>query len=394
MTVRPEVVKYLRVHVSQYTDEALRDRLIRDGVSAGEVDGAFAIINLARPPSHITDRGRAPIANKNPKRRSVPWLRKLLIFGAGAVFFGAIIGTQLLVRKLNTPEMRLWLNDLQGQAAALTAPANRRAAATGPKSALTREATDGAFATYSQLAYRALAGKKNKDAIRYADLALEGWSANLHGMQNKKTLLALRARAYEETGQKSRALDDYQSIAKANPNDIDSRISRGRIFLDQSSFRAAVREAEAVISLAPDKVEGYTLAAAAYARMGRKRLALQNFSKAIDTLKASGPEAGNNAMLANLHFNRGVLLANDSKGRLAVKDFSYAIGLSPKNPLYYGARAQTYRTLGKNRLASKDDLRVRELAATARPDAGPPLGLGSTLPRRVPATLTKTPYAP
>ncbi len=383
MTVRPEVVKYLQTNVGRYADEALRDRLIRDGVSTGEVDDAFAIINLGRPPSHITDRGRALKTDVgHPKKRSAPWLKRLLIFGAGAVFFGAIIGTQLLIRKLNTPETRRWLGDLQRQAAALTSPAGPRAAAARPGGALAREAEDGAFATYAQLAYRALAGEKNKDAIRYADLALEGWSASLHGTQNKKAILALRARAYEESGQKSRALDDYLAMAEADPNDTDSRIARGRIFLGQSAFKAAVREAEVVISLAPDKTEGYTLAATAYARMGRKRLALQNFSKAIDTLKTAGPEAGNNEMLANLHFNRGVLLANDNKGRLAVKDFSFAIGLSPGNPLYYGARAQTYRTMGKNRLAAKDDLRVREIAATSRPDAGPALGLGSTLPPR------------
>ena len=128
MSVRPDVVEYLRTNVGRYPDDALRDQLIHDGVSAGEVDDAFTIINLRRPPSHITDRGRAPKAAQ-PKNKGASWLKRLLLFGAGAVFFGLIIGTGLLIRKLGSPETRQWLKDLQHQAAALSAPGENRAVA-------------------------------------------------------------------------------------------------------------------------------------------------------------------------------------------------------------------------------------------------------------------------
>ncbi len=387
MTVRPEVVNYLRIHCEKYADGALRERLIKDGVLEKEVDDAFAIINLTRTPTYFTDRGRAQQASPaiTVKKPPKSGLKKLLIFAAGAVFFGAIISTELLLRKLRSPETQQMLARLQKQADAFSQPQMRDALAAKKYPART-VAREDAFASYAQLAYRSLVSRKHGDAARFADMALEAWSKKLHGAQNKKALLGIRARAHELSGNSTQALNDYQALADLDPEDIEGLLGRGRIFLAKSYYKSAAGEAKKIIAAAPERTEGHTLAAAAYMQLGRPRRALQSFSYAIRTQDAEDADPEKAGQLANLHYNRAVLLANDRKFRLALTDLSRAIALSPDVSPYYRARAQVYRAVGKRRSAAADDRKADALGSSPAP-TGPDLGLGATLTRPTIATV-------
>ena len=392
MTIRPEIIRYLRTHVGNYTDEALRERLLADGVSGEEVDGAFAIVNLTRPgadtplpapvmvqQSPLLRRAQSSAAS----RRQVGWGKRLVVFGAGFLLLGGVIAAEMALKKFRSPDTQKWLAGLQEQADALSGEPMRDALASKRSSGVRTSPASDAFMTYAQLSYGSLSGKKYSDAVRYADMALESWSEELHGKANRKSLMAIRARAYEMTGQNARALEQYEDMARIDPTDADAYNGRGRIYLNADDFASAVREAKRAVSAAPQRPEGYAIAAAAYSRLGSNERALQNFSKAIDRIPASD-DGRQVEMLANLHYNRGVILANRKRYALAIKDIDRAVALSPQTGPYYRARAQVYRAMGKKALAALDDRRADEIASLGE-DTGPKLGLGPTLPGLTPA---------
>ncbi|MFH2203069.1 MAG: hypothetical protein ABIJ96_08150 [Elusimicrobiota bacterium] len=380
MTVRPEIVSYLRLHSGKFADDALRIRLIKDGVSAQEVDDAFAIINLTRARPHTADQELLPLprpaATTAPARSS---RNKYLVFAAGAVFFGAVIGAELLLRKINAPESRQWLAAMKQQAAALTGqPAGPAGGAQQPAEMRDALAND-PFISYAQLAYRSLTGKKYTDAVSYSDMALKSWADKLHGKENKKAILGIRARAHELAGESALALDDYQAVADLDPQDVEPLLGRGRIMLAKNYSKSAVNEAQKIVELDPKRPEGHALAAAAHLQLGQKRHALQSFSLALRAHGAAEAPGEKAELVANLLYNRAVLLANDRKLRLALKDLGQAIAHSPKTGPYYRARAQVYRALGENQQADADEQKAAALGPDDKPP-GPSLGLGPTLP--------------
>lgn len=374
MTVRPEVIRYLKTYCGRYPDGALKERLIADGVPPEEIDGAFAIVNLTRAPAPISSNGGASRGVKRlsisapPKPPRVPWAKRLAVIAAGALFLGGVAAVEVGLKKFRSPETKIAGESLR----------DALAPSSGGKSAAPTASDTDAFSTYAQMAYRSLVSGRNSDAIRYADMAVESWSDEKHGADNRKALLSMRARAFELTGQNVRALEDYDRIVLLDPKNVDAHVGKARIYLAVNDFSAALEEAGKVRDAQAANPAGHAIAAAAYARLGRSDRALQSFSRAIDAFGTEAPEGERGEMLSNLRYNRGVLLANGGRHALAKKDLDAAIALSPKTVAYYRARAQISRALGKTPDASADDA-VADRIASDGADAGPRLGLGPTL---------------
>lgn len=76
-----------------------------------------------------------------------------------------------------------------------------------------------------------------------------------------------------------------------------------------------------------------------------------NHTRAIELAPAS----------AKPYFGRGQSYSDVRDYEAAIKDFTKAIELEPKNPLYYASRASAYCSLGKKDLAKADEQMYQKL---------------------------------
>jgi tetratricopeptide (TPR) repeat protein len=389
MMVRPEVVDYLKAHSGRFSDVALRQRLIHDGVPASEVDRAFAIISLTQArPLTITDRGRSAKESPLPQQRATPQapikkgasiLKRIFVFALSTAILSALFNAPSLLKKLGTPEFQQKMAALLGQQASEQRPDPAQAQAYAQKKKSSEN-----FQTRAQMAYRSLTRGDNAGAARFASEALAGYDAKLHGEDNKKAVLGMRARAYELSGQTEDALNDYQRLANMDPQAMEPLAGRARIFTAGGDFPAAAQEAARMILAAPKRPEGYAAAAEAASRQRDAGEARKRFTQAIRAAEASGWRQSKPQYLGNFYFNRGALYANIRDLRQAVKDISRAIALDPDQKQYFEVRAKLYRAMGKEAQAQLDQQSARNAVASTGPD----LALGANLPMRKLPTAT------
>lgn len=124
-------------------------------------------------------------------------------------------------------------------------------------------------------------------------------------------------------------------------------------------FDDALNDAEAAIRLEPDDCDSYLARGAVYIKVGKCEQAILDLTRYIDEVDVSGA-SGQHASRA--FYLRGTAYAGLRNFRQAIKDYSRSINRWPDWPEPYEARAETYESIGDSKSAGADRERARRRA--------------------------------
>ncbi|CAN5403468.1 hypothetical protein BH20ACI1_BH20ACI1_18470 [soil metagenome] len=144
----------------------------------------------------------------------------------------------------------------------------------------------------------------------------------------------------------------YEARAKEEVEKNDLKAAK-------NDFEAALEDLNEAIRLAPDNSLYYDTRGSIYKESGfldpDSDKTLQDLSKAIEL-------SSSERLTALLFVRRGDIYFNEKKDyENAVKDYTEAINLDPKNEEFYSKRSQAYYKLGKEDLSTADDMKVFQL---------------------------------
>ena len=173
-----------------------------------------------------------------------------------------------------------------------------------------------------------------------------------------------RGNAYLTLGDYDRAMADFDTITKANPNANGPFNSRGVAYLRQKQLDRAITEFDSAIRLSPNDPIAFTNRGDAYREKGRYDRAMQDYDAAIAI----------NPKWVNAYFGRGAAWQQKSssdfdafvnEGRfeeLAIAEYDKVLQLAPKSAGALGNRGQLYHTLRKYDLAIADFTQAIEIS--------------------------------
>ncbi len=126
----------------------------------------------------------------------------------------------------------------------------------------------------------------------------------------------------------------------------------------RTSLELALDDLNEAIRLAPDRANFYEIRISIYDEGGfldqSNKKILEDLTKAIE-LSSPGKS------LMSLYVQRGDYYAFYENYENAVKDYTEAIKLEPKDAEIYSKRSQAYQKLGKQDLSTADDMKVFQL---------------------------------
>jgi tetratricopeptide (TPR) repeat protein len=166
-----------------------------------------------------------------------------------------------------------------------------------------------------------------------------------------------RARLYDQRGQWSQAVRDYDRAIELRPDLADAYLNRGAVYQQSGQLREAVRDYTRAIELEPEHAAAYANRAAVYNRLGQPEDAIRDYTRAIELQ----PD------LADLYAHRGAICLQQGQLPETVRDCTRALELQPDSAMAYGTRGTAYHLLGQAPLALDDLTRAIEL----RPELGP-----------------------
>ncbi len=154
-----------------------------------------------------------------------------------------------------------------------------------------------------------------------------------------------------------RSLSELNDVLAAAPGNVETRLTRARLLLDQGQSKKALADLAAAIKANPKNAESYVQRGLAYARGNNAKRATADFARAI-ALDPQNP-AGYSA--------RATLLFKTNDFERAVNDFSQAIKLDQADPYLYMNRGRAYMALGRNDEALADFKRLLALDSRLLP---------------------------
>ena len=128
-----------------------------------------------------------------------------------------------------------------------------------------------------ELALSQFAAGQNQDAINTLEALLEKKQ-----MKRRADLRRTLARAYMEIGRSQKARNTYLSLARSEHGEASDWLRLGHLALDAEDFGGALQAANRVMTLAPQRHEGYMLAGMIWHKRGRLDEALSMFDRAAD----------------------------------------------------------------------------------------------------------------
>lgn len=214
------------------------------------------------------------------------------------------------------------------------------------------------------------------------------WTHELQYYDNTRLPWGNRANFYRDSGQRKKALQDYDRAIALDPTKPDPLNSRGKLFFMSNSvdtIRMALNDYTAAINIDPSFAEYHMNRGATYAR-------LQNYNAALaDLIKAGELDPNNPVIYLNrsivyhslgqyqmeindinrylqLDPNNGNMWANRANCKMllgqwdtALQDINQAIAINPNIGVYYYYRAQYYYNTGSYPEAQKDVNTARQL---------------------------------
>lgn len=189
---------------------------------------------------------------------------------------------------------------------------------------------DGRGAVYAKLGYNQQALADFNEALKYAP--------------NDDVTLRHRSLVMKRLGQKQAAYSDQLQAAQSFRPELPREfLDRAHLYMNLKQYDLAFADFNKVISMWPDKSDGYIQRADAYVKCGQPAKAVEDLSKAI-ALNAG----------ASAYYGRGVAQAKLQQYNQAVDDFTMAIKLGMQKSDVYIQRAAAYEAAGKHSLAVKD----------------------------------------
>jgi tetratricopeptide (TPR) repeat protein len=153
-----------------------------------------------------------------------------------------------------------------------------------------------------------------------------------------------RAMAYYAQGDKSHALDDYNTAVQLAPKIAQPYYYRGVFYTLQTDGDAALRDFDTALSIDPKLVAALRQRAIVYARQKNFSGALADFSEAVSL----------QPKIAALWSERGYVRLLQRDYESAVKDEAEAIRLDPKLARAYFLRGAAFGDLGNSPNAVSD----------------------------------------
>lgn len=190
---------------------------------------------------------------------------------------------------------------------------------------------------------------------------IANYSGFLKGDPNDAASRFNRARAYQQIGDYSKAIHDYNVAISLKPDDPEAYFNRGLVHLDSRLFHEAIADFGRAHELKPDSPWPVANRGIAYALMQDEVRARKDFRTAR-ALDPSNP----------------VVLRGEAVLRMQVADWegtvdvlSESLKRDPDNAWALRLRAWTYRQLGEQEKSQDDIRRLQELDKRAEEQSPP-----------------------
>jgi len=124
---------------------------------------------------------------------------------------------------------------------------------------------------------------------------------------------------YQRMGELPAAIEEYDSILKAYPDDFGANLARGNLLLQQGQFAASLRDLDKAVELDPKSAEAWNARGVVLRMLGRYEEAVSAYSKSLE-LDPQGADALS---------NRGYARKQIGDLAAALKDYEAAVQLAP-----------------------------------------------------------------
>jgi tetratricopeptide (TPR) repeat protein len=187
-----------------------------------------------------------------------------------------------------------------------------------------------------------------------------------------------RGKAFEDSKNYGKALNDYEKAIELNPRFPDSFINRGTVLEAIGSHEAAIKSYKKAIALVPDAEDVFYNRGISYGSLGQYQRAIQDLTEAI-TLNPQYTIAYNNRgvfwgitgdykrsisdlsraiqfnpQFVEAYYNRGITYMSMKNYQQAIKDLSLAIRMDAKHAKAYFSRGNVYLKTGDYQMALQD----------------------------------------
>lgn len=177
----------------------------------------------------------------------------------------------------------------------------------------------------------------HKQAITQYDLALKQWVGYADAYFS-------RGRAYLRLQERQKAAQDFYETIRLQPNRAEAYFYLGAVFKENKEYDRALEHFNRALQLDNTLPIAYNYRAEVYRIQGLVSLALEDYNKAIQYGGKQAP----------LFFGRGKCWLSLRKPQEAVADFTQAIQLETRQPLYYQYRLEANFVLGEYAQTAQD----------------------------------------
>ena len=190
------------------------------------------------------------------------------------------------------------------------------------------EQTDDRWGQHFQAGLEAIASQQYSEAATLLSQALiEAPESEL------AACYATRAYAYLCLEDFDRSIDDSHLAIQYDPTDGEPYAWRGSSYAGQSQWRESLADFQQAIQLCPENAKQY------------RQVAVAHTDRALEQIRAQVKQGESSA---ELFFDRAVIYAFRAEWDKAIRDFSQAIDLSPKNWPAYMKRAECNAVVGNH----------------------------------------------
>lgn len=180
------------------------------------------------------------------------------------------------------------------------------------------------------------------------------------------------------------AVKAFKSALALKPDDVEILFHLAGVYLVIGEYRSAIDTYKKIIGLVPDDPRAYEGRASAYWKLGENELSKNDINhakelrssfkptfselaevksqkKEVSTTVKEEEAAGIYTRDPEILFYVGEIHQITGEWELAVKTYTAAIKLAPRNPKYYKERARCYKELGKFEESETDLQKMKEL---------------------------------